>query len=76
MAAQSEPLFWTPDILSDTREDSSILVWQKQPLGPYPQCVTERSFTGPKPRLTVSGWRSTARDLITLPHGLARLQNS
>ncbi len=34
--------FWTPHVLSETRADGSVLVWQADPLGPYPDKITER----------------------------------
>ena len=32
---------WTPSVRSETRADGSILVWQDQPLGPYPAAITD-----------------------------------
>ncbi len=36
------PALWTPSVRSETRADGSILVWQEDPLRPYPRCITER----------------------------------
>ncbi|WP_343079987.1 feruloyl-CoA synthase [Ostreiculturibacter nitratireducens] len=33
---------WTPSVRSETRPDGSILVWQEEPLGAYPRCITAR----------------------------------
>jgi feruloyl-CoA synthase len=33
---------WAPSVRHETRPDGSILVWQDEPLGPYPRCITER----------------------------------
>lgn len=33
---------WQPSVRSETRADGSILVWQAEPLGPYPRTITER----------------------------------
>ncbi len=40
-AANSDALFWTPSVRSETRSDGSILVWQDEPLGRYPRAITE-----------------------------------
>ncbi|MDQ0317280.1 feruloyl-CoA synthase [Amorphus orientalis] len=37
-----EVKLWTPDIGSEERDDGSILVWRNDPLGPYPDKITER----------------------------------
>ncbi|KAA9007855.1 feruloyl-CoA synthase [Histidinibacterium aquaticum] len=33
---------WEPSVRSETRDDGSILVWQEEPLGAFPRCMTER----------------------------------
>jgi feruloyl-CoA synthase len=33
---------WTPQVESEERPDGSILVWRADPLGPYPDKITER----------------------------------
>lgn len=33
---------WQADIRQEERADGSILVWQADPLGPYPRCISER----------------------------------
>ncbi len=37
-----EVALWTPSVRSETRPDGSILVWQEEPLGPYPRSITAR----------------------------------
>ncbi|MDH3263697.1 MAG: feruloyl-CoA synthase [Paracoccaceae bacterium] len=37
-----EVALWTPSVRSETRPDGSVLVWQEEPLGPYPRAITER----------------------------------
>lgn len=37
-----EVKLWTPDVGSEQRADGSILVWRNDPLGPYPERITER----------------------------------
>lgn len=38
----SDVALWTPSVRSETRPDGSILVWQDEPLGPYPRAITAR----------------------------------
>lgn len=38
----SDVALWSPSVRSETRTDGSVLVWQEEPLGPYPRCITER----------------------------------
>ncbi|WP_226576950.1 feruloyl-CoA synthase [Acuticoccus sediminis] len=33
---------WTPDVRHETRADGTTLVWRADPLGPYPDKITER----------------------------------
>lgn len=33
---------WSPVVASETRPDGTILVWREDPLGPYPEKITER----------------------------------
>lgn len=33
---------WEPSVVSETRPDGSILVWQEEPLGPWPRSITAR----------------------------------
>ncbi|WP_108663771.1 feruloyl-CoA synthase [Acuticoccus kandeliae] len=33
---------WTPKVRHETRADGTILVWRDDPLGPYPDTITER----------------------------------
>jgi len=43
MAGQTDDVaLWTPSVRSETRPDGSVLVWQEEPLGAYPRCITER----------------------------------
>lgn len=42
MTERSSVALWNPKVLSETRPDGSILVWQEDPLGPYPRCLNER----------------------------------
>jgi feruloyl-CoA synthase len=39
---RAHPALWTPSVRSETRPDGAILVWQEEPLGPAPRCVTAR----------------------------------
>ena len=39
---RAHPALWTPSVRSETRADGSILVWQEEPLRPWPRCITER----------------------------------
>lgn len=34
--------FWTPNVVHEERPDGTFLVWNKDPLGTYPRCMTER----------------------------------
>ncbi|MFD1343362.1 feruloyl-CoA synthase [Litorisediminicola beolgyonensis] len=38
----TDTLFPTPTVLSETRDDGTVLVWQEAELGPYPRAITER----------------------------------
>ncbi len=42
MTEATAPALWDPIIRSETRADGSILVWNTEPLGPTPRCMTER----------------------------------
>ncbi|KHQ50887.1 feruloyl-CoA synthase [Mameliella alba] len=33
---------WQPRVRQETRDDGTILVWQEEPLGPYPRCLSEK----------------------------------
>ncbi len=33
---------WEPRIRQETRDDGTILVWQEEPLDPYPRCLSEK----------------------------------
>ncbi len=33
---------WAPSVRHETRPDGTVLVWQDEPLGPYPRTMTER----------------------------------
>jgi len=33
---------WSPQLEWQERSDGSILIWRKDPLGPYPEKITER----------------------------------
>jgi feruloyl-CoA synthase len=33
---------WDADVRQETRADGTILVWQAEPLGPYPRCLSDR----------------------------------
>ncbi len=33
---------WTPKVRQEERTDGTILVWQEDPLGPYPRCLSDR----------------------------------
>jgi feruloyl-CoA synthase len=33
---------WTPSVRSEARPDGTVMVWQEEPLGPYPRCITAR----------------------------------
>lgn len=39
--AGREARFWKPSVQSERRADGSILIWQSEPLGPYPLRTTE-----------------------------------
>ncbi|MCB1343408.1 MAG: feruloyl-CoA synthase [Pseudooceanicola sp.] len=34
--------FWQPEIVSETKPDGTIYVWQTAPLGDYPRCMNDR----------------------------------
>lgn len=43
MAAAMRPVkLWSPVVASETRADGSILVWREDPLGPYPERMSDR----------------------------------
>jgi feruloyl-CoA synthase len=63
-----EVALWTPTVQCETRPDGSVLVWQDEPLGSWPRCITERfmDWAGRDPdRLWMAergpdgGWRTT-----------------
>jgi feruloyl-CoA synthase len=39
---RAHPALWTPSVRSETRADGAVLVWQDEPLRPWPRCITER----------------------------------
>ncbi len=39
---RSDVALWRPSVRSETKPDGTVLVWQDDPLGPYPRCMTER----------------------------------
>ncbi len=41
-ADRQAPAFWTPVVESETRPDGTIIVRQKDPLGPYPRHMNEK----------------------------------
>jgi feruloyl-CoA synthase len=60
---------WSPRVMSETRRDGSILVWQADPLGPYPDRITDRlihwaTVAADRPwlaqRRPAGGWRTVS----------------
>jgi feruloyl-CoA synthase len=39
---RAHPALWTPSVRSETRPDGSVLVWQEEPLRPWPRCISAR----------------------------------
>ena len=53
-ATSRDTLFWQPEILSETRDDGTIYVWQKDPLPAYPDRLSDR----------IAHWASVAPDRV------------
>ncbi|PRX35216.1 feruloyl-CoA synthase [Meinhardsimonia xiamenensis] len=39
---RSKVRFWTPSVRHERRGDGSLVIWQEEPLGPYPVTMTDR----------------------------------
>ena len=53
-ATSRDTLFWHPEILSETRDDGTIYVWQKDPLPAYPDRLSDK----------IAHWASVAPDRV------------
>ena len=74
MAGTTEtPELWDPDIRGETRADGSILVWNGEPLGDFPRCITARfmEWADAAPDRVWMAERGAAREMVEVTYSAA-----
>lgn len=71
--ASERPQLWEPVIHSETRDDGSVVIWNEEPLGAYPRCITERfmHWAETSPEAVWMAERDATRGMVSITYGEA-----